>query len=336
MLRRDFARTTDSIGATDFYKMAMDFHDRQKQKELDANEIMSGYQKGVNMQRQNALADALQSGDEEAINKAAAAYNPQGQLDYIQRIKQARADADLAFQRQKEMADYNHALDMKKQDALYNLKNHLEAIKGGYGTAAQQNIAQLESIGFSPMDAALLVHAGQNNAIGQIYPSFGKEGAKKSDQELGKNYAADLDEYNNMVSKMPELESTVKELGDLSDEATYTAIGRLYNDAKREFKGEATQGGVALTKYKTIVDNQILPLLRDTFGAQFTQKEGETLKATLGDPNKTPEERKATLKSFIDQKRKSIESKYRKLQSYEQGMGAKAPTPTDEDAWGGI
>lgn len=129
MLRKDFARTTDGIGATDFYKMAMDFHDRQKQKELDANEIMSGYQKGVNMQRQNALADALQSGDEEAINKAAAAYNPQGQLDYIQRIKQARADADLEFQRQKELADYNHALDMKKQDRKDAIARELANIR---------------------------------------------------------------------------------------------------------------------------------------------------------------------------------------------------------------
>lgn len=333
MLRRDFARTTDSIGATDFYKMAMDFHDRQKQKELDANEIMSGYQKGVNMQRQNALADALQSGDEEAINKAAAAYDPQTAMqERLSRMAEQRK-----FDQQKELLGIKNQYDVDAAEKQAALAREIAQIKaGGYGTAAMQNMAHLQELGFSPKESALLVHAGQNNAIGQIYPSLGKEGAKKTDQEIGKNYAADLDEYNNMVSKMPELESTVKELGDLSDEATYMAIGRLYNDAKRELKGEATQGGVALTKYKTIVDNQILPLLRDTFGAQFTQKEGETLKATLGDPNKTPEERKATLKSFIDQKRKSIESKYRKLQSYEQGMGAKAPTPTDEEAFGDI
>lgn len=336
MLRRDFARTTDSIGATDFYKMATDFHDRQKQKELDANEIMSGYQKGVNMQRQNALADALQSGDEEAINKAAAAYNPQGQLDYIQRIKQARADADLAFQRQKEMADYNHALDMKKQDALYNLKNNLEAIKGGYGTAAQQNVSFLTNQGYTPEQAVALAFSGQNPAFSQMYPSLGKEGAKKSDQELGKNYAADLDEYNNMVSKMPELESTIGRLKELAPKATYTKIGNLRNLLKKEIQGRSTEGGVAREEYDSIISNQVLPLMRDTFGAQFTQKEGETLRATLGDVNKTPEEKEAALRSFIEQKKKSIESKYRKLQSYEQGMGAKAYAPTDEDAWGGI
>ena len=111
MLRRDFARTTDSIGATDFYKMAMDFRDRQKQKELDANEIMSGYQKGVDMQRQNALADALQSGDPEAINKAAIAYNPQAFYDATQRIKETKEAEDRQFARQKELLDIKNQYD---------------------------------------------------------------------------------------------------------------------------------------------------------------------------------------------------------------------------------
>lgn len=245
---------------------------------------------------------------------------------------------NLAFERQKEMADYNHALDMKKQDALYNLKNTLEAIKGGYGTAAMQNIKHLESLGFSPTDAALLVNgAAQNPAYGQIYPNLGSAGSKKTDQEIGKNYAADLDEYNNMVSKMPELESTISRLKELAPKATYTKFGRIYDIAKKELTGKSTEGGVAREEYDSIISNQVLPLMRDTFGAQFTQKEGETLRATLGDVNKTPEEKEAALRSFIEQKKKSIESKYRKLKSYEQGMGASAyRTPTDDDAWGDI
>lgn len=135
MLRRNFAETTDRIGATNFYDMAMDFHNRQKQKELDVNELMNGYQKGVDMQRKNALADALQSGDEEAINKAAAAYNPEGQLDYIQRIKQAKEAEDRQFERQKELADYNNSLALDKQEKLYALKRDLEGIKANNNLA---------------------------------------------------------------------------------------------------------------------------------------------------------------------------------------------------------
>lgn len=338
MLRRNFAETTDRIGATNFYDMAMDFHNRQKQKELDANEIMSGYQKGVDMQRRNALADALQSGDKDAINKAAAAYNPEGQLDYIQRIEQARADADLEFQRQKELADYNNSLALDKQEKLYALKRDLESIKGGYGTAAMQNAAYLVNQGYTPEQANAMAFSGQNPAFAQIYPSLGKEGAKKTDQEIGKNYASDLDEYNNMVSKMPELEATVGRLKELAPKATYTKIGNLRNVLKKELQGKSTEGGVAREEYDSIISNQVLPLMRDTFGAQFTEREGATLRATLGDVNKTDEEKIAALNAFINQKQKSIESKYRKLKSYEQGFGASAynQTPSDEDAWGGI
>jgi hypothetical protein len=57
-----------------------------------------------------------------------------------------------------------------------------------------------------------------------------------------------------------------------------------------------------------MVDNQVLPMLRDTFGAQFTVKEGETLRATLGDPDKTPAEKKAVLEAFIEQKIRNIEA----------------------------
>ena len=217
MLKRNFASTTNDIGATDFYKMAMDFHDRQKQKELDANEIMSGYQKGVNMQRQNALADALQSGDEEAINKAAAAYNPQGQLDYIQRIKQARADADLAFQRQKEMADYNHALDMKKQNALYDLKNNLEAIKGGYGTAAQQNASYLQGLGYTPEESAMMVFGGQNPTLD--LSNLGKKGFEAYDKKVGEDLAGRQIEARKAAEEYNKVSSDIDRIKELLPQA---------------------------------------------------------------------------------------------------------------------
>jgi hypothetical protein len=264
MLRRNFASTTNDIGATDFYKMAMDFHDRQKQKELDANEIMSGYQKGVNMQRQNALADALQSGDEEAINKAAAAYNPQGQLDYIQRIKQARADADLAFQRQKEMADYNHALDMKKQDALYNLKNNLEAIKGGYGTAAMQNMAQLQEIGLSPIESALLVHGGQNPTLN--VSNLGKKGFEAYDKKIGEDLAAQDIAQRQMRTITPRARAALDRAKDSLKEGT--GLGQVGG------KGWTTgQGGINRANVST-AQAQINTLMRGLL-AEIGLKSGE-------------------------------------------------------------
>lgn len=323
MLNRDFARTSRDIGRVN---MIIDQPHIKEQE--DWGKVMSKFLTDYkNQQNEEALTAALQSGDQEAIDKAAAAYDPKGFYDAMQKIKASREASDLDFERQKELAGIRA-----------DVAERIAKIRKGEGTAAMQNAAYLVNQGYTPEQANAMAFSGQNPAFAQIYPSLGKEGAKKTDQELGKNYASDLDEYNNMVSKMPELESTVKELDKLADDATYMAIGRVYNAAQRELKGKETKGGVALTKYESIINNQILPLLRDTFGAAFTEKDREALQSTLGNPNKHPEERKAALESFIDQKKKSIESKYRKLKSYEQGFGASSynQTPSDEDAWGGI
>lgn len=107
---------------------------------------------------------------------------------------------------------------------------------------------------------------------------------------------------------LPQLEDTVTKLSELGKKATYTLAGRGVDAAGRELGLDPREAAIARTEYIALVDNQILPLLRQTFGAQFTQKEGESLKVTLGDPNKTPEEKDAVLRSFIDQKKATIES----------------------------
>ena len=68
------------------------------------------------------------------------------------------------------------------------------------------------------------------------------------------------------------------------------------------------EAAVAREQYIATVNNQILPMLRDTFGAQFTVQEGESLKATLGAPNKSPQEKQAVLKAFIEQKKRDVEA----------------------------
>ena len=79
--------------------------------------------------------------------------------------------------------------------------------------------------------------------------------------------------------------------------------GRAGLNAKLNFLRNA---GAQPDEYVAKVDNQVLPLLRDTFGAAFTVKEGETLRATLGDPNKSPAEKKAVLRAFIEQKKRDV------------------------------
>ena len=68
------------------------------------------------------------------------------------------------------------------------------------------------------------------------------------------------------------------------------------------------EGARARADYEATIANNILPLLRQTFGAQFTEKEGESLKTTLGDPNKSPSEKNAVLDAFIESKLNNITS----------------------------
>ena len=114
------------------------------------------------------------------------------------------------------------------------------------------------------------------------------------------NTLADLE------SQMPQLKKTVDELSELGKVATYTKAGQLRDEARKQSGAPATEGAIARAEYESMVDNQVLPLLRQTFGAAFTKAEGDSLRATLGDPNATPEEKDAKLRAFIDQKHKQI------------------------------
>lgn len=122
----------------------------------------------------------------------------------------------------------------------------------------------------------------------------------------GKARASSGSELREMERNMPGLLTVADQLSALADTATYTKAGQLRDEARKQAGLEPTEGAVARAEYIAVVDNQVLPLLRQTFGAAFTAKEGETLKNTLGDPNKSPAEKKAVLNAFIEQKKRDL------------------------------
>lgn len=112
--------------------------------------------------------------------------------------------------------------------------------------------------------------------------------------------------YASMASKLPGLKAVVGELNDLASVATYTRSGQIFDALGKELGQDTGDGALARSKYIAMVDNQVLPLLRDTFGAAFTVQEGESLRATLGNPNASPREKQAILEAFIEQKERDI------------------------------
>ena len=115
-----------------------------------------------------------------------------------------------------------------------------------------------------------------------------------------------LTDLSKMQASMPGLESAVSQLRELSEISTSTLGGRFFDTMVKETGFGATKGGTARAKIIAIINNQMLPLLKQTFGGAMTEGEGKRLAATMGDPDQTHEGRMAELDAFIDQKRRTI------------------------------
>lgn len=127
--------------------------------------------------------------------------------------------------------------------------------------------------------------------------------------EEGKAAAVSGSELAEMQRNMPGLLAVAEQLDELAGKATYTLGGRAVDELNKQLGGDPTDAAIARAEYIAVVDNQVLPLLRQTFGAAFTAKEGDTLRATLGDPNKSPAEKRAVLNAFIEQKKRDLEAR---------------------------
>jgi hypothetical protein len=112
---------------------------------------------------------------------------------------------------------------------------------------------------------------------------------------------------------LPGLIQTIDTLKELAPIATSTLGGKVFDTVVKESGFGTTKGATARAKFIAIVANQVLPLLKETFGAAFTVGEGQELKATMGDPDASPAEKIAQLEAFIDQKRRSIETAEREV-----------------------
>ena len=121
-----------------------------------------------------------------------------------------------------------------------------------------------------------------------------------------KNRTDDEQQLIVMTRNMPGLYEVVDELADLASVATYTAAGLAADNVARQLGQPMSEGAKARAAYIATVDNQILPLLRQTFGAAFTAAEGDRLRATLGNDKGSPEEKMATLNAFIRAKQREI------------------------------
>ena len=146
-------------------------------------------------------------------------------------------------------------------------------------------------------------------------PQIARDIAKRK-QEVQQRGGVFTD-LNQAEAALPGIKSVVEKLKTLSGEATFTLGGRVIDEAAKQLFGIALKGGTARSKMISLIDNQVLPLLKPIFGSQFTEREGDSLKKAFADPDSTPESRRAQLNSFLSQMERNIDAKRVELQGVE-------------------
>ncbi len=187
-------------------------------------------------------------------------------------------------------------------------------------TSAAERIAGDEDLTQSVASSAATIEGAKESA---------KEGAKLKQQlnhkpaiaravKLAEKEATErgeiLTDHSRMTATLPALKDVVGELKDLAQIATSTIGGKIFDAAVKQTGFGSTKGATARAKFIAIINNQVLPLLKPTFGGSFTVEEGNALRGTFGDPDATVEEKIATLTAFIAQKERDITVKHRQIQ----------------------
>ncbi len=120
---------------------------------------------------------------------------------------------------------------------------------------------------------------------------------------------------------LPGLIEATNSLKELATAATSTYGGRLFDTILKETGWGSTKGANARAKYISVIDNQVLPLLKQTFGGAMTEGEGLRLSNTFGDPNATPEQKMLQTEAFIEQKVRNIEALKRQSENQQPDRG---------------
>lgn len=195
----------------------------------------------------------------------------------------------------------------KNQENAMNYGNEQQnALSSGNLEGAAGNAAEAGDMDTAVKLAEAAENAKQRNAmLGIERAKLSKEQKDKADKIL---YDTDAVEYATMASRFPQLKQKVAEMKEVGKKSTYTPAGKGKDWLVKQF-GFNTDEGTAAVQYESMLNNQILPLLKQTFGAQFTEKDREALQKTMGDSSLSPEQKSAALDAMVAQKEQDMLSK---------------------------
>lgn len=318
--------TLDFSGAIDNYLNARDAADKRAQMAEQA-------------QKEQAYSEALQSGDQDAINQAWAAYDPQGYSNYINQQQQRAEDRQWALE---DMA--------RKEQAAYNLaafKNKL-AQSAGIGGANSPFNSKNEFINLMaiknnpdvwdnlPNESKSLVNARLSFLSNAPENVFEKSYQGQRGKEIAKQEVADLQNAIQNQQQYGKVDNAIALVESMPDDMfkPYTAVSG--------YVGALTDGNVGMSAQ----DQQAYGELERTIGSlqndllQKARSKGQSGINTLA------EIRQATKGLQYDRGKERLLGALKQLQQIEYKLDA-IPTmmsvrpqsvgaPSDDDAWGGI
>ena len=254
--------------------------------------------------------------------------NPQGLLDNVQQIVSVaqqqgilQAPGGGLTSKQREFGGFTEGLSEEDIQRARRIELGLDprAVSSAAITAATTPGLADKVIGFEG-DKAGEIESARLSVRKTIKPQI--EAAITKARLEAQNRGEILTDLSRAKAALPGLKEVTGKLRELAPLVSSTLGGRLFNAAVKETGFGATKGSTARAKFIAIVDNEVLPLLKATFGAAFTVQEGEALKATLGNPNASPEEKSAQIDAFIDSKMRQIETLEREAsETQDRGAG---------------
>lgn len=257
-------------------------------------------QRGGNSSDSREVRDALEAGDFKSAKMFLDATRQEGrQLGVLKAV-----GADLTSG-QREFQSLTEGLSVDDIGSARRIKLGLDPRATGSAsqtiaaTGTSQQVAESEAIIAGEKEAAKL--ESQLKFKPKIVSSV------KKAEALAKAEGETFTDLKRARAALPGLKETIGKLRDLAPIASSTLAAKIFDGAVKQTGFGATKGATARAKFIAIINNQVLPLLKPTFGAAFTVQEGESLKHTLGDPDSTPEEKMAQLDAFIEQKIRDIE-----------------------------
>lgn len=265
------------------------------------------------------------------------------EADIIEDIERSDADPQSVFREYKTANDFFSDPQAVQRSAA---QREFEALIGGFTPEEQEQARRVKAriaapaVGSGAITAAttegLTKKVAESGAIIAGQEATATETAKLSVQrEIKPKIEAaittarmeaqkkgeKLSDLQRAKAALPGLKEVTAKLKDLAPLATSTLGEKVFDEGAKQLGFGATKGSTARAKFIAVVDNEVLPLLKATFGAAFTFQEGQALKATLGDPDASPAEKNAQLDAFIEAKIREIETKEREIQPTAAGQG---------------